>query len=219
MRTPSRTPILGVLLTLVASGAFAATQDSSPAEVLPGQPAVPSGTRVRLTAGTQVELPGVVRFVGTMPITDGSIVANGKETVSVRLEGQPDVTIVRPLRRAVGIISESDAARLLVTSDIGGTVTIPRPAVARYEISKGRASRLRNALIGLLIGSVGGAAIGFANGKGCTDVQYFGFNDCFGEPEVSTVAGFLIGGGSGALAGALWPRPERWSARPISQLP
>jgi hypothetical protein len=180
-----------------------------------------SDTRVRITAGPRVEVPGVIRFEGLTPTSDGTIVREEADTVRVRVDGDSDVTIVRPLRRAVGLITHSDPTRLLVDSGGGATVTIPRDAIAQYEVSKGRASRRRNVLIGVLVGGGLGAVIGFAAGSACHEEpsQGFGFGNCYMAAEGGGVIGLMFGAGGGALIGALVPRHERWSTRPLSQLP
>ena len=226
MRGPNRIGTVALLLALMAPcSAMAQAQDKTSAQHTTLQASSlespGSDTRVRITAGPRVEVPGVIRFEGPTPTSDGTIVREGADTVSVRVDGDRDVTILRPLRRAVGLITNAESSLLLVDSGGGATVTVPRDAIARYEVSKGRASRRRKVLSGVLVGAGVGAAIGFAAGNACHEEpsHEFGFGNCYMASEGGALAGLMFGAGGGAAIGALVPRHERWSNRPLSQLP
>lgn len=218
MRRPGTIDTVALLLALMAPcSAMAQSQGGNPAQhTLPQATSFSPGTpRVRITAGSAVNVPGVIRFEGFTPKSDGTILGENADTVSVRVDGNRDVTVLRPLRRATGRISGSDPAQLLVASDTGALVTIPRPAIQRYEVSKGRASRLRNVLIGLAIGVGVGVAAGFADNECDNDPPRF-MGGCIVQPQA---VGAVLGAGGGALIGALVPRPERWTTRTLDQLP
>ena len=225
MRGSNTIGTVTLLLALMAPcSAMAQTQDDASAQysLLQASPLKSPGSdiRVRITAGSIVEVPGVIRLDGFTRTSSGTIVAENADTVRVRVGGDGDVTILRPLRRAVGLITHSEPARLLVDSGGGTTVTVPRAAVARYEVTKGRASRRRNVLLGLLVGAGVGAAIGLAVGSACDEEPSGGFGgNCYMASEGGALVGLMFGAGGGAVVGALLPRPERWSNRPLSQLP
>jgi len=230
MRAPHAPATTCVLFMLIASGAFA----GAPQGGVPGQntAAVRSslespghGARVRITSGAAVALPGVLRFDGLTPMTDAVIIHDDADTVTVRTDGDRRVKVLRPLRHAVGVITRSDLERLVVDSGATEVVTVPRDAVVRYEVSKGRASRRRNVLLGVLVGGGVGAAIGFAAGNAChpepvaPNSGFPTFGNCFMAREGGALAGLMIGAGGAAAVGALLPRHERWTTRPLSQLP
>ena len=225
MKARHRHAAAGLLLVLIArSGAFAeAAQEAGVTDPSPSRSASPgptsSGPRVRITTGSDVELSGIVDFQGGTPATKGALIESDADTVRIRVAGQPDVTVLRPRRSMVGVITQSDAARLIVAPEGGSVVTIPRDGVARYEISRGRVSRGRNVLIGLLVGGVAGAAIGFAHGHRCQPRSNVEIWHCWMEPEASTLFGLMVGAGGGAAVGAFIPRHERWTMRPLIELP
>ena len=224
MKAQHRHATAGLLLVLIArSGAIAeAAQEAAvtdPNAIRSASPGPTSGTRVRITTGPDVELAGIVDFHGGTPATKGAVIENDASTVRIRVAGQPDVTVLRPRRSMAGVITQSDAARLLIAPEGGSVVTIPRDSIARYEISKGRVSRRRNLLIGLLVGGAAGAALGFAHGNECQPSGALFDLHCLMEPAASAFGGLLIGAGSGAAVGAFIPRHERWTTRPLTELP
>lgn len=223
MRASRRTALAGLLVVLAApGGVFAVAQDApatQQAPLQPPSPAAPDGsTRVRLTAGPDVEVPGVIRFQGGI-MSAAAIIRQDEDTVSLRVEGR-EVTVLRPKRRAVGVINDADAASLQLTSEAGRSVTVPRRAIERYEVSKGRISRLRNALIGFLVGTVAGCLITIATSDGCTEEPGALAPACVIPYDVAApVVGAGLGAGIGAGIGALMPRPTRWTTLPLDQLP
>jgi hypothetical protein len=107
-------------------------------------------------------------------------------------------------RSLVGVLLANDGDGLLVKRDEGGvSVTIPRSAITRLEVSRGRKSKMRAALIGAAAGAGAGAAVGamtWSEGD-----QYFYFD----KGSYIAVNSVLLGG-IGALVGALLPQGEKW---------
>lgn len=142
------------------------------------------------------------------------IVRQDADTVTLRTNDTREITLLRSDRRVSGHLASADSATLTIARDGDHSVTIPRSAIVRYEREDGRRSRRRGVLLGLAVGTVGGAVIGWAHGQGCRSSGGFDFS-CAGQPAASTVAGALLGGGGGALVGAFLPRPQRWRSVPL----
>lgn len=185
----------------------------APAEAALQRPRSPGDARIRITAASVVELPGVIHLEGVT--ATGSIVSSDDDTVTVPATGGRIVTLPRPGRKVIGVLAGSDEHMITVARDRGPAVTIPRMAIGRLERADGRRSRRRSAGLGFLIGGGGGAGIGYLIGNSC---QPTGFLGCFLEPAVSTVGGLIIGGGAGALFGALARPAEQWKPVPVDWL-
>jgi hypothetical protein len=161
---------------------------------------------VRITTGAIVELPGIVRLDGRT--TTGSVIGSDEETVTVHATGSNAITLPRPRRKVVGIVKTADSQVLtLVRKDGSTAVVVPRGAIAKVERANGRRSRARAAGLGFLIGAGGGAGVGYLIGASCNPTGFLG---CFLEPWGSMFAGVILGGGVGALVGAVSPPQVRW---------
>lgn len=122
----------------------------------------------------------------------------------------------RPL---VGTVSRLDATAVeLQTADRNQPTLVPRDAITRVEISVGRRSRSRGALIGGSLGAaIGVIAVLATPGEPCEP-------NLFGCPPFGITKGMasvLIGGigaASGALIGSLIPPGERWKAPAAGRL-
>jgi hypothetical protein len=174
----------------------------------------PIQRRVRIKTGSDVELPGVFRIQGeTM---SGPIVSGDPDSVTVRDPAGRMVTLPRAGHTIVGGVVGVDGQTVMVARDGGSVVTVPRSAIALLELSSGHRSRMRGAGLGLLIGGGSGAGVGFVYGRTRKCAGFFaapgaaGDQPCFMEPEASSVAGLMLGGGAGALIGALAKPGERW---------
>jgi hypothetical protein len=108
----------------------------------------------------------------------------------------------------VGTITAWDPENLTMTSD-KGPIVLPRGAVSRLELSRGRKSRGRKALLGAGIGAAAGALVGFAHGS---------------DPPGSSIVAFdagtyaltfgALGAAAGALIGVAITPGERWEELP-----
>jgi hypothetical protein len=181
----------------------------------------PVGARVRVSTSDVVEVPGVGR------IDAGSLRLNGiatpeRNTVTVKREGALPLTLPRANSRYAGEVVASDADTLTIRLDGRDLrVSLPRTAIARMELSRGRRPRstLRGAAIGAGIGAAGGALLGFAAGgdrcpPGRPGEGFFGWQGCLalfsaGDKAAMGAVGFgALGGLVGAVIGS--QRAERW---------
>jgi uncharacterized protein Veg len=174
-------------------------------------PASPSGQsangRRRITSGIPMER--ALALLTTSPAIGEPVPSHDGMTVTVTVNDGRRFTILRNGGRLVGDIAADAGTSLVLTTDDGRSVSIPRAGIAKHERWNGVVARRRNVLVGLLVGGAGGALVGLHHGRGCVS---HGFVDlhCLGEPATSAFGGLLIGGGGGAAVGALWPRHERW---------
>lgn len=139
----------------------------------------------------------------------------------VQAKGQDTVTIGTRVRvlapgiaegSIVGVVLSTDGDDLLVRREGNtGSITLPRAAISRLEVSRGKRSKAKGALIGGVIGAGAGAAIGAAS-WGCNgDVGCELARDLVFESKGGYVAGYsALGAGVGALAGVLLTRGEKW---------
>lgn len=229
---PGQGPIRGSLereATRVASSLAAhdLSRDGSPALTLPADQfdKVGPGARVRITAASVVELPGLVplevdrALADTIPL--GSILSSDDDTVTVGGAGGQVVTLLRPRHRIVGRIERIDAQTLTVGRSYGRAVTVPRAGLARLERPNGMRSRKRSAVIGLLIGVGAGGGVGWRVGSHCQPPVSEVFDEnlllyCMFEPVASSISIGILGGGVGALAGALVRPTQRWRTVPLN---
>ena len=188
------------------------TRDGSPAFTVPAYQidVIRPGARVRVTAASVVEVPGLARLGDTIPL--GSILSSDDDTVTVGGSGGQVVTLPRPRHRIVGRIDRIDGQTFTVARSYGPAVTVPRAGVARLERPNGMPSRKRFAKMGLLIGALGGGVVGYVVG-GQQD-------SCIGcaPPSLVSIMFGILGGGAGALVGALVPPAQRWRTVPLSSL-
>ncbi len=102
----------------------------------------------------------------------------------------------------------------LVIQSNGDTLYVPVDRVTRLDVSRGRKTNTgTGAVIGLLVGGVVGAAIGYAS------YEEGGFGDL--GPGVNVVAGGVIGGLGGLVTGAfigLAIQTDRWREVPLDRV-
>lgn len=104
-------------------------------------------------------------------------------------------TKAKPVQGAL----ESVTGSALVLKRAGGPVSFDRAQVRSVSV-KGKEHRLRNAMIGLGVGTALGAGIGYAVGRGrCSRGGW-----CALDADADTVIGGVSGLVSGTLAGVLW---------------
>ncbi len=117
------------------------------------------------------------------------------------------------LEHRVGTFVTWEADTLVVQSN-GDTLSVPVTLVTRLDVSRGRKMNTgKGAVIGLLVGGVVGAVIGYAN------YEEGGFGDL--GPGVNVAAGGVIGGLGGLVTGAfigLAIQTDRWREVPLDQL-
>ncbi len=107
----------------------------------------------------------------------------------------------------------------LVVETKGYTLALPLDSVTKLDVSRGRKTNTgEGAVIGLLVGGVVGAVIGYASYEECV-----GGWACFGDlgPGVNVAAGGVIGGLGGLVAGAfigLAIETDRWQEVPLDRL-
>jgi hypothetical protein len=177
---------------------------------LAAQTALP---RVRIGVGAIVEIAGGVHLEGQTAA--GQILASDGDTVMVRSAGLETIKVPRPHRKVVGVLKTATKDVVTVVRADGSTIVVPREATATLERADGRRSRRRTAGFGFLIGAGGGAGIGYAVGATCHSTGFLG---CLSEPGASALGGLILGGGAGALVGALIPPAERWVVVPADWL-
>lgn len=115
--------------------------------------------------------------------------------------------------RLTGTIVRLDATALeLQMADRKQPALVPRDVITKIEISHGRKSRTRGALIGALAGAaVGSIAVLATPDTSCNAGDLF---ECLGGPtqgEAALIVG-AMGAAAGALVGSLIPPGERWQA-------
>jgi hypothetical protein len=96
------------------------------------------------------------------------------------------------------LASVTDSA--LVLSQVGGPVTFDRAQIRSVSV-EGKTHRLRNAMIGLGVGTAVGIGIGYAAGRsGCVN----GYGWCNLQAGISSAIGGASGLTGGTLTGAFW---------------
>jgi hypothetical protein len=123
-------------------------------------------------------------------------------------------------RAIVGVLVGADGDDLVV-KQAGSNVSIavPRIAISRLEMSQGRASKAKGALVGAGMGAAAGAAFGAGprncrNAPGCEALT----DTAFGSNSNYVAGSVLVGAGVGALVGALVTRGERWRVAPTDSV-
>ena len=103
----------------------------------------------------------------------------------------------------------------LVIQNNGDTLSVPASLVTRLDVSRGRkANTGKGAGIGVLLGVVAGALIGYASYE---SESFFIELDPEAYAVWGAVFGGLVGGGVGALIGASI-RTDRWQEVPLDRL-
>ena len=112
-------------------------------------------------------------------------------------------------KRLVGTITAWGPENLTVTSE-KGPIVLPRGAVSRLEVSRGRKSRGRGALVGAGIGVGAGVVGGFAHGSDPPGLVSFNASFyAFGYG--------ILGAAAGALIGLAITPGERWEELPSTR--
>jgi hypothetical protein len=201
-----------------ASTHTAATRNYSEGVLIPSKTALQRdaviGARMRISTASTIELPGLIRL--EKQTIRGPVVSSDADTVTTTSGADaPGVTVPRPDRQIVGVLTSVTPQTLMMMRDDGSAVTVPRLAIAMLERQVGRRSRWRGTGWGFLIGAGGGAGVGYLVGRSCHSTKFLG---CFLEPAASTFGGFVLGGASGAVVGAIARPSERWLAVPSGWL-
>ncbi len=109
----------------------------------------------------------------------------------------------------------------LVVETKGHILALPLDSVTRLDLSRGRKTNTgMGAVIGFFVGGLVGAGIGYASYEECVPQGWF---SCIGDfgPETLAVAGALIGGLGGLVAGALIGleiQTDRWQEVPLDRV-
>jgi hypothetical protein len=188
-----RIPVLLVALTMLVPALLAA-QEPTPCEV---------GDRVRVTAL-------MLREHAARP------------TLAVMSErGTVPAYRDRARGRVVAMVANLDTQALTVEPETTHAwVVVPWDSIRTLERSLGRMPRrafvVRSAALGALVYAVPFTAlVAMAGSDDCAAES--GWGPCFEKRDWPTVAAFTgaLGAASGAFAGLILPRPERWQRLPI----
>ena len=134
----------------------------------------------------------------------------------------PTYTVcVGPPRQSVGTFWAWEADSLIMESN-GNALALALDSVTKLEVSQGQKSHtIEGAIIGLLVGGVAGAAIGYASHQECeSQGEFF---SCIGDlgPESAALGGALVIGLGGGVVGSLIGRSiktDRWRQVPLDRL-
>ncbi len=135
---------------------------------------------------------------------------------------QPTYTVcVGPPRQSVGTFWAWQADSLIMERN-GNALALSLDSVTKLEVSQGQKSHtVEGAIIGLLVGGVAGAAIGYASYQECEPQgEFFSCILDFG-PEQSALGGALVIGLGGGVVGALIGRSiktDRWAEVPLDRV-
>ena len=124
-----------------------------------------------------------------------------------------------PRQRSVGTFWAWQADSLIMERN-GNALALSLDSVTKLEVSQGQKSHtVEGAIIGLLVGGVAGAAIGYASYQKCEPQGEF--FSCIADlgPEYAALGGALViglgGGVVGALIGRFVGRPQSPAAEPF----
>jgi hypothetical protein len=112
----------------------------------------------------------------------------------------------------VGTISRLDATAVELQTAGNQPTLVPRDAITKVEISLGRRSRSRGALIGASLGATIGVIAVLATPEEPCQPNLFGCPPFGITKGMGSVLIGGIGAASGALIGSLIPPGERWKA-------
>ena len=126
-----------------------------------------------------------------------------------------------PPLQSVGTFWAWEGDSLIMESN-GNALALPLDSVTKLEVSQGQKSyTVDGAIIGLLVGGVAGAAIGYASYQKCeSQGEFFSCIADFG-PAYGALGGALVIGLGGGVVGALIGRlikTERWAEVPPVRL-
>lgn len=161
-----------------------------------------AGARIRIVA------PAPQPVLGTPVFDEDS--RERKETVSYisETDGAPR-TYTRPGENVTGtLIQVTEDAIVLATEHSEKTISVPRTALTRLEVSERPGRKKRGAAIGALVGV--GVALGFAAAIADEDELLGGFG-------ISFATGAFLFVPTGVLAGVLIAPGERWTTVGSSQ--
>ncbi len=122
----------------------AAARNDSEGVLIPSntalQPDAVIGARMRIRTASTIELPGLIRLE-KQTIT-GPVVSSDVDTVTTTSGADAHgVTVPRPNRRTVGVLTNVTPLTLTMMRDDGSAVTVPRIAIATLERQVGPAAR------------------------------------------------------------------------------
>jgi hypothetical protein len=120
------------------------------------------------------------------------------ENVKMLAPGTP-IQVAAGTSKPIVATLESVTDSELVISSANGPQTFPRPQIMRVSVPK-KSRRLRNAMIGLGVGTAAGIAAGFGYGY-CSEQG----NWCHLDEGIDSAIGGGIGLVVGTAVGLLWP--------------
>ena len=124
------------------------------------------------------------------------------------------LTLASGGRRLVGTLTTlDDGALTLLTPHRTDAVVVRREGITRVEVSTGRQSRARGALLGAAIGAGAGAVIGVAGGLATSGEG----EKTYGAVASGAISAFLLGS-IGAGVGLVVPPAERWNELPLDRV-
>jgi len=134
-----------------------------------------------------------------VPILILSVTAAGQAPASnwdsVRMiASRTEVRVAAGTAAAVRGKLESVSDSALIVTNASGTASFQRPEIHRVAVKK-KGHRLRNAFIGMGVGTAAGAGIGAAQASGCKEFL------CDLAVPVFAVIGFV----AGTVTGLVWP--------------
>lgn len=145
-------------------------------------------------------LSRIVLMLPILPLVAAAQVPSNWENVRALAPGTQVRVAAGPSQKPVEGVLESVTDSALVLRGPTGPQSFARPQIASVSVRKGH--RVRNALIGLGVGTAAGALIGFGVGHAGCDKSggWCGFDESLAA---------AIGGGaglvSGSLVGVFWP--------------
>jgi hypothetical protein len=107
-------------------------------------------------------------------------------------------------------VALDDSRMTLRVSHRKDLVVVPRPSIQQLELSTGRGSRGRKALIGAAVGTAIGVVVGLNDYEGATD-------PITSKAGTAMIGGVLLGT-LGALVGVALPPGERWKKVPTARI-
>ncbi len=199
-------------------------QDSSAS---PSQPTssrradpLPAGTRVRLTAGPVVDVPGLIRLDTSVAYQSeaknaaAGIVSSDETAVTVQDSNRRRVTVPQPRAIIVGRVERWDGQILTVARESGPVISIPRGAIARLDRFDGTTPRSESARRAFIAGARVCGGIGGA-------FSLAGIGAWQWRAPVAVILATtpaLLCGGVGALAAAAGGPQDRWMPIDVTSL-
>ena len=145
-------------------------------------------------------------------------IERGARVRVTRLPICPSTYCVGPPLQSVGTFWAWEADSLIMESN-GNALALPLNSVTKLEVGQGQKSyTVEGTIIGLLVGGVAGALIGYASYGEC---ESRGLLACWPGPEFAALVGGLVGGLGGGAVGALIGssvKTDRWKEVPLDRL-